>query len=184
MNPEVMNYMVGSEAAQDVNYTFVEAIAKALDETVQKIEDWRGKAEDEGFDFAESSLQAVQGLALAISYGVVDFSQISFIDACETGTIAYANEEKDDDGNVIAQSDPFFEEYEEPKPGNRLLLNIRRIKELLEEQQTIHEERGMEWASPHGCPEDGRNAFDQRSRLIQMLEKTVGKIEANRGHFA
>ena len=119
MNPEVMNYMAGPEAAQDVNYTFVEAIAKALDETVQKIEDWRGKAEDEGFDFAESSMQAVQGLALAISYGVVDFSQISFIDACETGTIAYANEEKDDDGNVIAQSDPYFEEYEEPKPGNR-----------------------------------------------------------------
>ena len=57
MNPEVVNYMVGVEAAQDANYTFVEAIAKALDETVEKIEDWRKKAEEEGFDFVETSLQ-------------------------------------------------------------------------------------------------------------------------------
>ena len=34
MNPEVMNYMVGVEAAQDANFTFVEAVAKALDETL------------------------------------------------------------------------------------------------------------------------------------------------------
>ena len=184
MNPEVMNYMVGSEAAQDVNYTFVEAIAKALDDTVQKIEDWRGKAEEEDFDFTESSMQAVQGLALAVAYGVVDFSQVSFADACETGTIAYSHEEKDDDGKIIAQSDPYFKEHDEPQPGNRLLLNLRNIREFLEEQHKAHEERGMEWASPHGCPEDGRNAFDQRARLVQMLEKTIGKIEANRGHMA
>ena len=84
MNPEVMNYMVGSEAAQDVNYTIVEAIARPLMKP-QKIEDWRAKAEDEGFDFAERHAGG-PGLALAIRR-VVDFSQISF-DACETGTIA------------------------------------------------------------------------------------------------
>ena len=184
MNPEVMNYMVGSEAAQDVNYTFIEAIAKALDDTVQKIEDWRGTAEKDGFDFTESSMQAVQGLALAVTYGIVDFSQIAYADACETGTVAYANEEKDEEGNIIAQSDPYFKEHEEPEPGNRLLLNLNKIKGFLEEQQSAHEERGMEWASPHGCPEDGRNAFDQRTRLIQMLEKNIAKVEGNRGHYA
>jgi hypothetical protein len=184
MNPEVMNYMVGTESAQDVNYTFVEAIAKALDETIQKIEDWKVKAEEDGFDFAESSMQAVQGVALAVSYGIVDFSLISFPDACETGVIEQTPEQKDEEGNVIAPGEPYFKEHDEPQPGNRLLFNLRRIKELLEEQQDIHEERGMEWASPHGCPEDGRNSFDQRTRIIQMLEKTIGKIDSNRGQFA
>ena len=117
MNPEVMNYMVGSEAAQDVNYTFVEAIAKALDDTVQKIEDWRGKAEEEDFDFTESSMQAVQGLALAVAYGVIDFSQVSFADACETGTIAYSHEEKDEDGKIITQETVGERDLPDPSEG-------------------------------------------------------------------
>jgi hypothetical protein len=184
MNPEVLNYMVGIEAAQDANYTFVEAIAKALDETVTKIEDWRKKADEEGFDFVETSMQAVQGTGMAIVYGIVDFSLIQYMDSCETGTIAYAHEEKDEDGNITAQEDPYFEEYDEPKKGNGLLFNLRIIRDLLNEHQTAHDERGMEWGSPHGCPEDGRNSYDQRARLIQHLEKIIQKIEGNRGHFA
>ena len=184
MNPEVVNYMVGVEAAQDANYTFVEAIAMALDETVQKIEDWRKKAEEEGFDFVETSLQAVQGTAMAVVHGIVDFSLIQYMDSCETGTIAYANVEKDEEGNIISQENPYFQEHDEPKKGNGLLFNLRKIRDLLNEQQTAHEERGMEWGSPHGCPEDGRNAFDQRARLIQHIEKILQKIEGNRGHFS
>ena len=184
MNPEVLNYMVGAEAAQDANYTFVEAIAKALDETVEKIENWRSKAEEEGFDFVETSMQAVQGTAMAVVHGIVDFSLIQFMDSCETGIIAYAHEEKDEEGNIISQEDPFFQEHDEPKKGNGVLFNLRKIRDLLLEQQQTHEERGMEWGSPHGCPEDGRNAFDQRARLVQHLEKIIQKIEGNRGHFA
>ena len=184
MNPEVMNYMVGQESAQDVNFTFIEAIAKALDDTLQKIEEWRGKAEKEDFDFVESSMQAIQGTALAVVYGIVDFGAVNFADACEPGTIAFEHEEKDDDGNVTSQEGPYFKEHKEPEPGNRLLVNLRSLSDLLGEQQKAHDERGMEWGSPHGCPEDGRNSFDQRARLIQMLDKIVRKIDANRGYPA
>ena len=176
--------MVGVEAAQDANYTFVEAVAKALDETMAKIEDWRKKAEEEGFDFVETSLQAVQGTAMAVVHGIVDFGLVQYIDSCETGVVAFGHEEKDEEGNITSQEDPYFQEHDEPKKGNGLLFNLRKLRDLLQEQQTAHEERGMEWASPHGCPEDGRNAFDQRARLIQSLEKTLQKVENNRGHFA
>ncbi len=184
MNPEVMNYMVGVEAAQDANYTFVEAIAKALDETLGKIEDWRKKSEEEGFDFVESSLQAVQGTAMAVVYGIVDFGLVLYVDSCDTGVVAYGHEDKDEEGNVISREDPYFQEHDEPKKGNGVLFNLRDLLSLLQEQQAAHDERGMEWGSPHGCPEDGRNSYDQRARLIQRLEKTIQKIENNRGNFA
>ena len=39
----------------------------------------------------------------------------------------------DEDGKIITQSDPYFKEHDEPQPGNRLLLNLRSIREFLEE---------------------------------------------------
>ena len=58
-------------------------------------------------------------------------------------------------------SKPYTRPMEEPKEGNRLLAN-RKIT-WLEKVHHLHEEKGMGWVSPHGCPEDGQHAYDAAS---------------------
>ena len=43
----------------------------------------------------------------------------------------------------------------------------------------IHEEKGMGWVSPYGCPEDGQQAYDSRGKCLEKLTKIVDSINSN-----
>jgi hypothetical protein len=49
----------------------------------------------------------------------------------------------------------------------------------LGEVHKIHEDKGMGWVSPYGCPEDGQQAFDSRAQSLDSLSKTISEIKNN-----
>ena len=57
--------------------------------------------------------------------------------------------------------------------------NIQRIAGWMREVHKMHEEKGMGWVSPYGCPEDGQHAYDRRSSCITELDSIIEKIKGN-----
>ena len=63
--------------------------------------------------------------------------------------------------------------------GNRLLSNVEKIEAWMKQVHKIHEEKGMGWVSPYGCPEDGQQAYDSRGKCLEKLTKIVDSINSN-----
>ena len=60
-----------------------------------------------------------------------------------------------------------------------MLSNVEKIEAWMKEVHKIHEEKGMGWVSPYGCPEDGQQAYDSRAKCLDELSKIVDAINTN-----
>jgi len=175
---DAVDLMLEGDLKSQINYSMVKGIAEALDEKAQiliKAEESFEPQEEE--TFAEVALPEIEAMALAITEGCVDFSKIRFWEACSTAEVAW-EESKDADGNVVSRM-PYGNPLENPAEGNRILANLKQISTWLGEVHSLHEKNGMGWVSPYGCPEDGQQAYDNRSNSINKLSHIIETIEKN-----
>jgi hypothetical protein len=175
---DAVDLMLEGDLKSQINYSMVKGIAKALDEKSQiliKAEESFEPQEEE--TFAEVALPEIEAMALAIIEGCVDFTKIRFWEACATAEVAW-EESKDVDGNVMSKM-PYGDPLETPGEGNRILANLKQISTWLAEVHSLHEKNGMGWVSPYGCPEDGQQAYDNRSNSINQLSHIIETVEKN-----
>ena len=119
----------------------------------------------------------IEAMAQAVLEGCVDFSKIHFWEACETAEVGW-EESVGEDGET-AHRIPYGDPLETPRPGNRILSNLEQIHTWLETVHKIHEEKGMGWVSPYGCPEDGQQAYETRAQCLSSLSETISSIKNN-----
>ena len=176
---DYVDLMLDGDLKSQVNYAFVKAIAVAFDEKVRLLEDAEAKVTaGEGEEsFAEMALPEIEAMAQAVTEGCVDFGRIHFWEACETAEIAW-DETKDAEGNLIGRV-PYGHPHDEPKEGNRLLKNLEQIGAWLRAVHEAHQEKGMGWVSPYGCPEDGQHAYDRRAACLAAIEAVIEKVKTN-----
>ena len=175
---DAVDLMLDGNLQGQINYSFVKAIAAALDEKAQLlIEAEKNYQPVEDETFPEAAMPEIEAMSKSILEGCVDFSKIRFWEACETAEVAW-EETKDDEGQVV-QRLPYGNSLEEPQPGNRILANLEQILIWMEAVHAAHEKNGMGWVSPYGCPEDGQQAFDERSKSIKKFEDLIITIQKN-----
>ena len=87
--------------------------------------------------------------------------------------------EDPDEGGKVVQRVPYGNPLDPPKEGNRLLSNLEKIESWMKQVHKIHEEKGMGWVSPYGCPEDGQQAYDNRAKCLEKLSMIVDSINSN-----
>ena len=175
---DAVDLMLEGNLQAQINYSMVKAVAKALDEKAQILisaETGYKPVEDE--TFVEVAMPEIEAMAKAILDGCVDFTRIRFWEACATAEVAW-EETKGEDGKTIHRV-PYANTLQEPQPGNRLLANLEQVLQWLEGVHQAHEKNGMGWVSPYGCPEDGQQAFDNRSEMIKKLNDFVSNIRSN-----
>ena len=175
---DAVDLMLEGNLQAQINYSMVKALAKALDEKASILinaeKNFQPK-EDESF--AEVAMPEIEAMAQAVVDGCVDFSKIRFWEACKTAEIAW-EETKDESGKVV-QRVPYANPLDPPKEGNRLLSNLEKIESWMKQVHNIHEEKGMGWVSPYGCPEDGQQAYDNRAKCLEKLSMIVDSINSN-----
>ncbi|MBT3635404.1 MAG: hypothetical protein HN531_00565, partial [Opitutae bacterium] len=175
---DAVDLMLEGNLKEQISYSMVKALAKALDEKAEiLIKAEQGFEPQEGESFAEVAMPEIEAMAQAITEGCVDFSKVRFWEACETAEVAW-EESKDEEGNVVGRM-PYGNPHDEPKEGNRILSNLEQISDWLEQVHKLHEENGMGWVSPYGCPEDGQQAYDDRSKCFEKLKSIVEGIKNN-----
>ena len=175
---DAVDLMLDGNLQGQINYSLVKAVAGALDEKAQillKAEESYQPAEEE--TFAEAAMPEIEAMARSVLEGCVNFSKIRFWEACETAEVAW-EESKDEEGNVVGRM-PYGNPHDKPKEGNRILANLERIAEWLGQVHKLHEENGMGWVSPYGCPEDGQQAYDDRDKCRLKLNSIVEAIKNN-----
>ena len=175
---DAVDLMLEGNLQAQINYSMVKGIASALDEKAQiliQAEESFEPKEDESF--AQVAMPEIEAMAQAITSGCVDFSKIRFWEACETAEVAW-EESKDAEGKVVGKM-PYGNPLEKPRDGNRILANLKQVDNWLREVHSLHEKNGMGWVSPYGCPEDGQQAYDNRSNCINKLSETIQLIENN-----
>lgn len=176
---DAVDLMLDGDLKGQVNYALVKAVAAALDEKVRLLDDAEEKVNgDEGEEsFAEVAVPEIEAMAQVVTDGCVDFAKIRFWEACETAEVAW-EEAKDEEGAVLNRM-PYGKPHEEPREGNRILRNLERIAGWLREVHQVHEDKGMGWVSPYGCPEDGQHAYDRRAACLAKLDATIESVKAN-----
>lgn len=175
---DAVDLMLEGNLKEQINYSLVKALAEALDEKAQiLIQAEQGFEPQDGESFAEAAMPEIEAMAQAVTEGCVDFSKIRFWEACETAEVAW-DESKDEEGNVVGRM-PYGNPHDEPKAGNRVLANLEQIAEWLGQVHELHEENGMGWVSPYGCPEDGQQAYDDREKCRAKLSSIVESIKNN-----
>jgi len=175
---DAVDLMLEGNLKEQISYSMVKALAKALDEKAQiLIQAEHGFEPQEEESFAEVAMPEIEAMAQAVTGGCVDFSKIRFWEACETAEVAW-EESKDEEGNVVGRM-PYGNPHDEPRDGNRILANLEQISKWLGQVHELHQERGMGWVSPYGCPEDGQQAYDDRAKCFEELQATVEAIQNN-----
>lgn len=175
---DAVDLMLEGNLKDQINYSMVKAFANALNEKAQiLIQAEQGFEPQDGESFAEAAMPEIEAMAQAVTYGCVDFSKIRLWEACETAEIAW-DESKDEEGNVVGRM-PYGNSHDEPKEGNRILANLEQVLEWLGEVHKLHEENGMGWVSPYGCPEDGQQAYDDRDKCREKLNSIIEAIKNN-----
>ena len=175
---DAVDLMLEGNLKEQISYSMVKAFASALDEKAQiLIQAEQGFEPQEGESFAEVAMPEIEAMAQAITEGGVDFSKVRFWEACETAEVAW-EESKDEEGKVVGRM-PYGNPHDEPKQGNRILANLEQISEWLGQVHKLHEENGMGWVSPYGCPEDGQQAYDDRNKCFEKLKSIVEGIRTN-----
>ena len=175
---DAVDLMLEGNLQAQINYSMVKALAKAFDEKASILinaEENFQPEEDESF--AEVAMPEIEAMAQAVVDGCVDFSKVRFWEACETAEVAW-EESKDENGEVV-QRIPYGNPLDPPREGNRLLSNLEKIESWMKQVHKIHEEKGMGWVSPYGCPEDGQQAYDNRAKCLEKLSKIVDSINSN-----
>jgi hypothetical protein len=175
---DAVDLMLEGNLQAQINYSMVKALAKAFDEKASILinaeENFKPEEEE---SFAEVAMPEVEAMAQAVVDGCVDFSKVRFWEACETAEVAW-EESKDENGEVV-QRIPYGNPLDPPREGNRLLSNLEKIESWMKQVHKIHEEKGMGWVSPYGCPEDGQQAYDNRAKCLEKLSKIVDSINSN-----
>lgn len=175
---DAVDLMLEGNLKEQISYSMVKALAKALDEKAQiLIQAEHGFEPQEEESFAEVAMPEIEAMAQAVTGGCVDFSKIRFWEACETAEVAW-EESKDEEGKVVGRM-PYGNPHDEPRDGNRILANLEQISKWLGQVHELHQERGMGWVSPYGCPEDGQQAYDDRAKCFEKLQATVEAIKNN-----
>lgn len=175
---DAVDLMLEGNLKEQISYSMVKALAKALDEKAQiLIQAEHGFEPQEEESFAEVAMPEIEAMAQAVTGGCVDFSKIRFWEACETAEVAW-EESKDEEGNVVGRM-PYGNPHDKPRDGNRILANLEQISKWLGQVHELHQERGMGWVSPYGCPEDGQQAYDDRAKCFEKLQATVETIQNN-----
>lgn len=176
---DYVDLMLDGDLKSQVNYSLVKAIAAALDEKASLLDEVANRVEEEEGEesFAEVAVPEIEAMAQVVTEGCVDFARIHFWEACETAEIAW-EETKDEDGNVVNRV-PYGKPHEKPKEGNRLLSNLKKIATWLRAVHQAHEEKGMGWVSPYGCPEDGQHAYDRRAECLAKIDDIIEKVKGN-----
>lgn len=175
---DAVDLMLEGNLKEQISYSMVKALAKALDEKAQiLIQAEHGFEPQEEESFAEVAMPEIEAMAQAVTGGCVDFSKIRFWEACETAEVAW-EESKDEEGNVVGRM-PYGNPHDKPRDGNRILANLEQISKWLGQVHELHRERGMGWVSPYGCPEDGQQAYDDRAKCFEKLQATVEAIQNN-----
>jgi len=175
---DAVDLMLEGNLKEQISYSMVKALAKALDEKAQiLIQAEHGFEPQEEESFAEVAMPEIEAMAQAVTGGCVDFSKIRFWEACETAEVAW-EESKDEEGNVVGRM-PYGNPHDKPRDGNRILANLEQISKWLGQVHELHQERGMGWVSPYGCPEDGQQAYDDRAKCFEKLQATVEAIQNN-----
>lgn len=179
MDFDAVDLMLHGNLQAQIRYGMVKGMAEALDEKAQLLIEAESNFEpQEDETFAEIALPEIEAMASAVTEEWVDFSKLRYWETCQTAEVEW--EEYKDEKGEVAQRVPYSRPLEEAKEGNRLLANLEKIHIWLEQVHHLHEQKGMGWVSPHGCPEDGQHAYDAR-RIC--LEKLNSSIEAIRGNF-
>lgn len=175
---DAVDLMLEGNLQAQISYSMVKALAKAFDEKASILinaeENFKPEEEE---SFAEVAMPEIEAMAQAVVDGCVDFSKIRFWEACETAEVAW-DETKNDNGEVT-QRVPYGNPIDPPREGNRLLLNLEKIESWIKQVHKIHEEKGMGWVSPYGCPEDGQQAYDNRAKCLEKLSRIVDSINSN-----
>ena len=175
---DAVDLMLDGNLQAQINYSMVKALAKAFDEKASILINAEENFEPENDEtFAEVAMPEIEAMAKAIVEGCVDFSKIRFWEACETAEVAW-EETKDENGEVV-QRVPYGNPLDPPREGNRLLSNVEKIEAWMKEVHKIHEEKGMGWVSPYGCPEDGQQAYDNRLICINKIANIISSVEKN-----
>tara|TARA_B100001057_G_scaffold169178_1_gene169976 strand:- start:22870 stop:23469 length:600 start_codon:yes stop_codon:yes gene_type:complete len=175
---DAVDLMLEGNLKEQISYSMVKALAKALDEKAQiLIQAEHGFEPQEEESFAEVAMPEIEAMAQAVTGGCVDFSKIRFWEACETAEVAW-EESKDEEGKVVGRM-PYGNPHDKPRDGNRILANLEQISKWLGQVHELHLERGMGWVSPYGCPEDGQQAYDDRAKCFEKLQATVEAIQNN-----
>ena len=175
---DAVDLMLEGNLQAQINYSMVKALAKAFDEKASILinaeENFKPEEEE---SFAEVAMPEIEAMTQAVVDGCVDFSKIRFWEACETAEVAW-DETKDENGEVT-QRVPYGNPLDPPREGNRLLSNLEKIESWMKQVHKIHEEKGMGWVSPYGCPEDGQQAYDNRAQCLEKLSKILDSINSN-----
>ena len=175
---DAVDLLLEGNLQAQINYSMVKALAKALDEKASILINAEEIFDPENDEtFAEVAMPEIEAMSQAIVDGCVNFSKIRFWEACETAEVAW-EETKDENGDVV-QRVPYGNPLDPPREGNRLLSNIEKIEAWMKEVHKIHEEKGMGWVSPYGCPEDGQQAYDNRAKCLEKLTTIIDGINTN-----
>ena len=175
---DAVDLMLEGNLQAQINYSMVKAMAKALDEKAAILINAEVNFKPEADEsFAEVAMPEIEAMAQVIVDGCVNFSKIRFWEACETAQVAW-EETKDENGEVV-QRVPYGDPLDPPREGNRLLSNVEKIESWMKQVHKVHEEKGMGWVSPYGCPEDGQQAFDNRAKCLEELSTIIDGINSN-----
>lgn len=169
--------MLHGNLAAQIRYSMIKGLAEALDEKAQLLIEAESNFEpQEGETFAEIALPEIEAMAQALTEDWIDFSKIRYWESCQTAEVEW-EEFKDENGEVKRM--PYTKPLEDAKDGNRLLANLEQTRNWLEQVHLLHEEKGMGWVSPHGCPEDGQHAYEARRICIENLNQSIDSIRSN-----
>ena len=169
--------MLHGNLVAQIRYSMFKGLAEALDEKAQLLIEAESNFEpQEDETFAEIALPGIEAMAEALTDEWIDFSKIRYWESCQTAEVEW-EEFKDENGEVKRM--PYTKPLEEVKDGNRLLANLEQTRNWLEQVHLLHEEKGMGWVSPHGCPEDGQHAYEARRICIEKLNQSIDSIRSN-----
>ena len=177
-NFDAIDLMLQGNLQAQINYSMVKGIAHAIDQKAEILQNAQLQfTPQNGESFAEAAIYEIEAMGQSIVDSYVDFSKIRFWEACQTAEVIW-NEQKDANDQVTHRI-PHAQRLAQPKDGNKLLKNLEKIREWVTEVHLIHEEKGMEWASQFGCPEDGRAIFDKRKKNLLAISYAIDSIKSN-----
>ena len=175
---DAVDLMLHGNLQGQIRYSMIKGVAAALDEKIQillEAEENFEPAEDE--IFVEIAMPEIECMAQALTEEWLDFSKLRFWETCETSEVAW--EEYTDEEGKVAQRLPYGKPLEKPGEGNRIMINLEKVRDWLQHVHQVHEQKGMGWVSPHGCPEDGQHAYDARRECIEKLNSIIESIQNN-----
>ena len=173
-----VDLMLHGNLAAQIRYGMIKGLAESLDEKAQLLLEAESNYEPQGEEtFAEIALPEIEAMAQALTEDWIDFSRLRYWETCQTAEIEW--EEYPAEDGQPAQRVPYARPLEDAKEGNRLLANLEQVRNWLEQVHHLHEQKGMGWVSPHGCPEDGQHAYDGRRVCIEKLNQSIDAIRSN-----